>query len=369
MKVLILSCSTGEGHNSAAKAISETLVSMNIDCTIMDPIVLKSKKVSNTVASAYNGLIRKAPGLFGIVYKLGSFYEWLRLPSPVYWANSKCAGELYEYIRNNQIDAVICTHIFGMQSMTAVRRKYGPVPCYGVLTDHTAIPFLSETDIDGYFVPDDGVVYQLKKKGIPEDRIYVTGIPVSRRFSIPITKEDARAALGIPKDKKIIVLMSGGAGCGKILKLCKRMCKSLDSSHLIYVFPGKNEKLRKKLETRFSGEDRVVTVAFTLEMHMYVKAADVVLSKPGGLSSTEIAVAGVPLVHLKAIPGCETCNMRYYTSSGLSLPGKSVKQAVAATEKLLIDTAASESMREKQRRLILSNAAQVIADRVIKEVG
>ena len=370
MKILILSCSTGEGHNSAAYALADKLRSAHgAECTVIDPISFKNDKTRDLVSAAYNKLISSAPGVFGVIYKLGAFYEWLRLPSPVYYANSRYAEALYKYISDENFDRIVCTHLFAMQAMTAVRKKFGlSLPCYGVLTDYTTIPFYSDTDLDGYFVANGEVAEMLHKKGILRERIYPSGIPVNDRFRTVMTKTEAKSALQISQDSRVIALMSGGAGCGKIAKLCNALIKSTDEKTVIYVFPGKNEKLKGQLLKAFCGQDRVKIVEFTHEIQTYIKAADAVLSKPGGLSSTEIAVANAPFVHLRAIPGCETYNYKLFTKNGLSLPARSTKKAVIAANQLLEDEQLVADMLNNQSKHIPQNAQDIISERIISGI-
>ena len=106
-KVLILSCGTGEGHNSAAHAIEDALSDRNIEFEMIDPISFRSESAQKRVASLYNNMIRKTPRIFGVVYKIGSIFEKTRITSPVYYANCLYAEKLKEYIRANSFDAVI----------------------------------------------------------------------------------------------------------------------------------------------------------------------------------------------------------------------------------------------------------------------
>lgn len=106
MKVLLISCGTGEGHNSAAKAVMETLTQKGVECELIDPISLKSDNAKEKVSGTYNGIIKHVPFLFGIIYTIGKLYSFLPLPSPVKWANSKYSKELAEYIKKKEFDAV-----------------------------------------------------------------------------------------------------------------------------------------------------------------------------------------------------------------------------------------------------------------------
>ena len=369
MKALILSCSTGEGHNSAAYALKEELDDKNILTNIIDPISFVSEKMKNNVSEGYNNLIRKAPKLFGVIYNLGKFYDNLNLPSPIYYLNKKYALDLFQYITENKYDFVISTHIFGMEALTAIRKIYNPdIKFYGILTDYTSIPFYKDTILDGYFITHNNVAEELVKKNIDNKKIYVTGIPVSKKFNTSISKKKAKRRLGIPLNKKLISITSGGAGAGKIYQLANRIDNNLDDKYLIYIFVGKNVKLKNKLINKFQDNKRIKIISFTKDINIYYIASDLVFSKPGGLSSTEIAVSNVLFVHLRAIPGCETANIKYFTKNGLSLKGRYNYTAVRAMKKLLNDDSLARNMLLNQKRLINKNSQELIINQILSEL-
>ena len=367
MKFLLLSCSTGEGHNSAARAIAAFLAARGMEYELCDPISFQSERARSTVAAAYNNLIRTAPIAFGAIYKIGALYERTGLPSPVYAANKKYAGALATYIQEGCFDAVICTHLFGMHALTAAKRTHGlSVPCFGVLTDYTAIPFYSETDLDGYFAPTEAVAEQLcTKQGIAPEKIHITGIPIDEKFTF-CDRETARARLNIPGKEKVVVLLSGGAGCGSHLHtLGKKISTALDSAHRVYIFCGKNETLFARLSEEFPAGSRVIPVAFTTDVHLYIAAADVVLTKPGGLSGTEVVTCGVPLILTREIPGCETENRKLFVKNGVAVYAKTQKKMVAETMRLLDSPALSAEMRERQKMLFQGAATAQIVETIL----
>ncbi len=367
MKILILSCSTGEGHNSAAKAVEEALLSHGVECVIKDPVSFKSEKTEKLVASLYNNMIKIAPTAFGAIYKVGEWYDSTGMKSPVYLANSSYAGELFDYIEKNGFDAVIATHLYGMEALTAIRKKLGKqVRSYGVMTDYAITPFFCDIDLDGYFAPCDEIGKELVQKGFPEDRIYTTGIPVSARFNFDMSRDEARGELGIPLDKKVFIVMSGGIGGGNVIGLCDELVKTADPDTLIYVLTGKNTKRRAKIEARYRDNKNITAVPFTRQVNIYMRAADVMLSKPGGLSSTEAAVAAVPLIHINTIPGCESENEKFFSSHGMSLMASDTAEAAELAAELAADKERSEKMREAQRRIINPRAAENIVEVVTK---
>ncbi len=366
-KVLILTCSTGEGHNSAAHAVETALQNENISCQLVDPVSFQSKRMQHAVSSLYNNIIKKTPSLFGVIYKLGDYYCATNLPSPVYWANARYADALQAYIQENGFDTVVCTHLYGMEVMTTIRQdpKF-TVPCYGVLTDYTCIPFMDETKLDGYFAPHETIKQELIRKGIPENIIFTTGIPVNRCFEEHPDRVEARKKLNIPQDKKVFLVMTGGVGCENMESLCAGLAQHLQSDGLIYILTGKNDSLKSRLDRKYRSEPRIRTFSFTKQVSLYMAAADVLLSKPGGLSSTEAAVAGIPIVHVHAIPGCESCNARFFSDSGMSLYAKTEPEAVEFANKLAYDRELAENMRQAQRQNIPPHAAITIVKEMRK---
>ena len=132
---------------------------------------------------------------------------------------------------------------------------------------------------------------------------------------------------------------------------------------------GRNEEMKRRLERLDGAAGRLRAVPFTREVERYLAAADVLLTKPGGLTSTEAAVANIPIVHVNAIPGCETCNAQYFSEAGMSLWAKSDGEAAAFAMTLARDGKKAESMRAAQRRLVNPFAAEEIAHAVMQSAG
>lgn len=369
MKWLILSCSTGEGHNSAARAIVEAAEKKNITCVLEDPVSFGGTWAKNIVAAAYNKTIQKAPRMFGAVYRAGELFDKTNITSPVYYANSLYAKDLQQYLQQEKIDAVICTHLYGMEAMTAVRKKHGNfTPCFGVLTDYTYIPFFTETDMDKYFIPHQDLTAELERNGIPAGRLSATGIPVSSAFSAPISRDEARRFLEIPESRKVYLVMSGGMGSGDLKNICDQFLIQETGDFTVYVLAGRNDSLRSKLQKRYQDNTQIQIVAFTDKVPWYMKAADVMITKPGGLSSTEAIVLGIPLIHFLFIPGCETKNIDFFNGKGLSLRAESSADAVTKAKQLADNPEQAEMMRQNQRFHSRPHAAESIVKEVLEYV-
>ena len=363
--ILLLTCGTGEGHNHAALAVAEELERRRIPYAMENPLSLCSQRTGKLVDSVYNRMIQKSPRTFNFLYKAGSLYENTGRTSPVYFAVAHCADGLSAYIQERCFSAILCTHLFAMEAMAAVRNNgLCTIPCYGLLTDYTCIPFVKESRLDGYFVPHSDMGIEMAEKGFPIDLIHVTGIPVGRKFIRHTDKAAARSKLGIPKDHRFLLVMGGGAGSGNPVPLCQELLK-YPGKWEIGVMTGRNHDMMKMLKRQLSGEKAIIPIPYTDEMDSYMAAADVLITKPGGLTSTEAAVANIPMVHLLNYKACETGNAEFFSSRGMSVWAKDEKEAAAAALKLILNRAERERMLAAQQHFIPRNAAKDIVERVV----
>ena len=210
MKILLLSCSTGEGHNHCALAVKEVLDARGHETSFLDMLHMFGAPGPLSFDKILNRISTKAPDVFGVMYHAGAMYSATGVTSPVYMANIRHARQLNAFIRDNCYDAVVCSHLFPMETLTFLRRwERCDVKCYGILSDYTCIPFLAETDLDAYFLPHSEVRELCIQAGMPAEKLIVTGMPVAARFLAPMDKAAARAALGLPADSGG---NSGGSG-------------------------------------------------------------------------------------------------------------------------------------------------------------
>lgn len=370
MKWLILSCNTGEGHNSAAHAVMEAAEHRGIECELRDPVSFSTAFATKAASSTYNGMIRKIPTAFGVVYKAGELLDKTNLTSPIYVANSIYAKSLTDYLEREKINAVICTHLYGMEAMTAVRKtKNNMTPCFGVVTDYTYVPFLSETEMDLFFIPHEDLTEEFEEKGMDPKKLIPTGIPVSSKFCYPIGRKAARNTLIIPEIRRVYLVMSGGMGSGALQSIGDLFLKKEKGDFMVYIMVGRNGDLGDKLRERYKSNPRVQIVTYTSKVHLFMQAADVVVSKPGGLSSTEAIVLGVPLIHLLHIPGCETKNAAFFEEHGMSIKADSPADAVSKAKDLIHDHEMKRKMFFNRYQHVHPDAAETIVDRILKVIG
>ena len=363
MKVLILSTGTGEGHNSAAKAMKEQFERRNIPCELADVLDFASDKASAYGRRIYIWSTVRAKKVFAGAYRAGRAISSARLKSPVYFANALYADRLCSYIKENGYDTVVMPHLFPAEAMTWLLRKHKlDVQTYFIATDYTCIPFTEETRVDYYFIPHEELATEFIKRGIPAEKLVPTGIPVSERFLHLPARAEARAHLGIPTDKPCILMMTGSMGYGRVESMAEKLVEQTNGDTQLYIMGGTNEELKKTLRDTYAGMERVQVLDFTTEAHLYMAAADVLFTKPGGLTSTEAVAAKVALVHTKPIPGCEDRNVAFFTEHGMSVSGDREESMIQKGLELLRNPAAQARMRECQEKYGKPYAADAVCE-------
>ncbi len=371
MNAVLLTCSTGQGHNSAAQAVAEALAERGVECQTLDALAFLGPNASEAITSVFVNIAVKTPRAFGFMYQAGEFISSDRRKSPVYYANAIYAENLHRYLVENAVDAAICTHLFPAEALSFLRRKreLSVKSCF-VSTDYTCIPFLEETDMDVVFAPHADLARQFARRGVPEEKIVPAGIPVLEKYRHTTDRHVARKSLNIPLDVPAYLVMTGGEGCGDPMALTRKLIERCGKEDMrVVVMTGRNAALLDTLRTRYKEDPRVIAVPFTEQVSLYMDACDVLLTKPGGISSTEAAVKGIPMIHTAPIPGCETINAQFFSERGMSILAPTTEIAADNAVRIGGDVLQKNRMREAQRQYMSADAAARIVSTVCKTVS
>ena len=365
MKVLILSCSTGGGHNSCGHYIEEELKDNNIECEFRDFFDIVDSKAKDLSSKIYLATLGKDGEIFKRVYKLGEAYSNTGIKSPVYLVNKLHKRTLYKYIQDNNFDLVIVPHLFPALTLTAINksRGYKKVNFIAVATDYEPCPFFEEANPD-FFIIQKGLEERFINKGIDKETLISTGIPISSRF---VKKaKNIRNEFNI-KDEKVILIMLGSMGFGRIDEVLSNLLK--EDNVKIIVITGSNKELYEEL--RKIDNKNLIVLGFVNNINDLIYSAEIVLSKPGGISSTEVTVMNKPLIHIFPIPGIETYNTNFFYERGMSLKCNSKEEIITNTEKLLKDVNLQEKMITEQKKYMNKYSAydlvKLIIDKYSKE--
>ncbi len=317
MKGLIFSITTGQGHNQTAKVLCDYFNSVGVECSYMDVYEYINPLLSESVSKIYLMSTKNMPKIFGKVY--GHFEnrpvdEMHGLPK---FTTNMLARKLKKFVREEAPDFIICTHVFAALLVTCLGDHIAKrIKKIGIITDFTIHPYWEDTRLDYYITAGEALTNQGIKKGIAKEKIKPFGIPIDPKFEKKMNKQDALRVLGL-EQKPTILVMSGSMGFGNILdEICA--LDKLDLDFQIVSICGNNEKMKKsidKLETR----KKVYNYGYVDNVDVFMDAADCIVTKPGGLTTSEALAKGLPMIMNNPVPGQEDRNVEFLLNAGAAI--------------------------------------------------
>ena len=367
---MILSLGTGGGHDAAAQAVQSALIELGAEAEVFDCYGIISPFRSKVVCEAYLGMVKHVPRLFGWVYNIAFKISSAKRKSVVYAFNAQNSSRLAGFISSKNPDAIVFTHIFAGQQLTYLRR-HGKVNAWigGVITDYDLQPFWNETEIDRIFTPHESLHAAYEGVGIDKDKLTAMGIPVDPTIREHYDREKARRDEGIDGKRRHVLVAGGSMGAGKLPGTIRALLNGLDEDVLITVVCGNNRKLIREFHAMHVPENRLKVLGFVRPLHKLMRTADVLVSKPGGLSSTEAFVQRIPMVSAHPIQGVESNNAEFFKKNGLALCPGTDEAIVKSVKKLLYNEDARAAMMKQQETVVPHGAAERIAKRILEEAA
>ena len=366
-KILIFYASFGGGHLSAAKSIEKYLQKSynNITVELIDCMKYVNKTIEKISTSAYKEMAKKAPWAWGKIYEGSQKGPLAHISSK---ANSFMAIKLLKLLREKNPDIVISTHPFGSQMCSYLKRK-GKVnfKIATIMTDFKSHDqWLVGADYtDFFFVSNTDMQKELMQKNIEENKIIVTGIPVREEFLMQHNKEQILADLDFTTDKKTILFFGGGEfGLGKDMTLNVFECLlSKCPKAQIIAISGRNEVMKNKFESlveQYLRNQDVRIFEFTDKVAEYMSISNLVVTKPGGLTSSESLVSHLPMVLINPIPGQEEENAEFLESKKVAKWIKKDDDINFILNILVNDETILNNMRENTYLIAKPNATENI---------
>lgn len=362
MRTLILTCNTGEGHNSSAYAIQEVYQLNGEFCEICDSLGFLSKRISKFIGKSHANIYRHTPKVFDKGYALSEKHNSIFAEgSLLYRLLTIGTKRLYRYVLSHGIDNIICVHPFSAIMVTEMCSLHNlNIKTSLVATDYTCAPSTNCCDVDTYFIPHKRLVEDFTVCGIPKNKIVASGIPVKQCFIKERSREYARETLSLPKDKKIIVMCCGSMGAGPMEKISMDIGKKLTDNDMLIIICGSNTHLYNKLSAYAS--DNIKVVGFTRQMCDYMAACDLFITKPGGISITEASLMRIPMFFVKAVAGCELRNREFFDKIRCAKIVECNHDLADEGIKLLNNSAELMALSCNLRNEFSNNAAQCIYD-------
>lgn len=360
MHILILSANTGGGHNSTAAALTEQLKKSNVECTVADSLSYIDPKLSKLVSKGHNYIYRRHPKLFGAVYR----YEEHHSTEFLYEQCAHGADGLYQALQEAEYDGIICTHVFAGLMLTEAKKRYHfNIPSFFIATDYTCSPGVNALEVDTIFIPHRSLLAEFVRHDIRADRLLPSGIPVRQDFCRHWEKQEAKKMLHLPEDKKMVLLACGSMGCGRLEKSALFLLDNLPKDVCLTVLCGNNEQAYQQLLPYIS--DRLHILSYTDIVGDLLSAADLYITKPGGLSVTEAIVKRTPMLLVDAVPGCESHNYDFLLKAGIARGASKWKQLPSLIAKALENQAETAEQITLMENYDARNAAEVICKHVL----
>ncbi len=368
-KLLILSVSAGAGHVRAAQAVEAAALAASpaLEPTHLDLLALVPADFRRLYGQQYIKLVEKLPQLWGYLYAKSDRVSRGSLAGELKRGIEKLnTRKLFAEIDRLRPDAILCTHFLPAELLSRARARGRKVaPLWVQVTDFDVHALWVHPHVDRYCVANDEVAFRLEDRGVPREKITVTGIPVMPQFATPLDRAVCAKELGISARKFTVLMMAGGAGVGGLDELAARLLRLPDDIQLI-ALAGKNEDLLKRLQKlAASHPGRLFPLGFTTTVERVMTASDLVVTKPGGLSVSECLAKQRPMLLVSPIPGQEERNADYLLEAGAA-----IKAVDAATLQFKLAALLAEPAR---LRLMAGAAAKIArpdaAARVVQQIA
>lgn len=368
MKVMILSITAGMGHHSAAKSISEALEELGMITKTVDVYKQIDENLCDAVNKGYLLSTKHTPGAYRAIYEL---IDSKTAPATKYSLRNimsiLLAIRFERFIEEFDPDAIICTHVFAAQIINELKRRgrFSDVPTIGIVTDYTIHPFWEDcTNIEYIEVASELLTQRAGIKGISEERLLPFGIPIQKKFSTHRDREEVRRELGFSSDEKVILVMAGSMGYGNMPEIISGILHFDEKSRILAIC-GNNKKLYKKLISAGYGEN-VSVYGFINNVNTLMDAADCIITKPGGLTTTEAMAKTLPMIFINPIPGQEDRNQEFFLNSGLALAVTKTFTIDEALYFLFNQPGRISLIREELRKLAKPDSSKRLAEFVKK---
>ena len=353
MRVLILSCNTGGGHNACGEAIRQAFEVAGDTCVSADALQFTSNKLSKFMSWGHTTMYRRIPKLFRFGYGYAENHpKMMQEDAAVVKLLTGGAEQLHSFLVAGGYDSVICTHVFsGLLLRKALEMYPLPIKTAFIATDYTCSPGVANSELGVYFIPDATLAEEFIAAGVPGGKLVACGMPVLSQFYTRGDKEKAKQALGINPDNPHLLLMCGSMGCGPMKQLTDALSQRLERNCEISVVCGTNRRLYRELEENYKSHSKVHIHGFVKDMSALMDSADLYLTKPGGLSTSEALAKALPMVLIDAVAGCEGYNLRHFTAMGGAVTASSVEKLTDLCVELMKDP----QRRSKMETALLSS--------------
>jgi processive 1,2-diacylglycerol beta-glucosyltransferase len=364
--IAILSVSAGAGHLRAAEALKVAAEARGLNAVHIDLMEHVPKLFRKIYAESYLKVVDRHPALWGYLYHTADKQKpdstLTRLRMALERLNTRSFVKHLEALAPDQ---VVCTHFLPAQILSRlIAKKRFAKPVWTVVTDFDVHALWVHPHLTGYCAAAEEIAWRMRDRGLKDTHIAVTGIPIMPAFSQTLDRATCAREAGLDPHKTTFLMMSGGFGVGAIDQLAERLL-AIPADFQLIALAGRNAELLARLqELSAKHPGRLLAQPFTRTIERLMACADLAISKPGGLTTSECLAVGLPMLVISPIPGQEERNADYLLENGAGLKAHDAAGLDYRVREILKSPERLAAMRANARRLGRPDAAQ----RVLAEV-
>jgi len=365
MKVLILYVSTNSGHQRAAIAVEKALrrIDREIEIVCFNYLGYVSPLWEKTVTYLYFSWIKIFPGIWNRLYDHAGVSK--RISPFSRWINNHQSKRFNRFLEWFRPDVVVCTQAFPCGVVASFKRKTpDSFKLMAVATDYIAHIYWVYDEVDIYMVATEKARMDLIDKGVDAKKIKILGIPIDLVFAQQNKRSQIALNLGISPEKTTVLIMGGGQGYGPLEDIAMEIL-NLNLEIQILIITGTNEFLQKRLISAFGNIPGVKIFGFVGNVSEIMDVCDVVITKPGGLTTAEAMAKGLPMILTLPIPGQEEKNREFFISGRMAFAGDSPKDTAGVLKRFLLETEILEEYKRNISRHARPSASLEIAKEVV----
>lgn len=365
--ILFFSVSIGAGHDSAAKALEQQLLEKNpeLKTRIIDTFDYINHTLHKVVLESYMETLKFNPKVWGYLYDQAEGGE--RIIDLGQILNKLLSHKLHQLIEEFKPDMMICTHAFPAGILSVLKAKTNiDVPVVAILTDYTVHGFWIHPNIDYYIIPSNELMFECIERGMPEQKIRPYGIPINNEFAHALDKEKIKEKLGL-KNGPVVLVMGGGLGLGSVKETVMSLL-SADSNLQVLAVAGKNEKLYNDLKFFSMEEQNLYVYGYINNVAELMSASDLIITKPGGLTTAEVLSKALPMVIVNPLPGQEDRNTEFLLNCGVAVKARKHSLLPILISQLFSNNLRMGHMRDMATHIAKPNAVHTISDFIIEEI-
>ena len=373
-KIVILYSTGGMGHKKAAIALYKEFqekVGSSMKIEIIDVLEYANKMYKFLYLDLYLFLMKSARWLWGALYDFSNIPLVDRLTSKLRGAlDYRSLPGFGKMLIEKKPDAVVATHYL-LPSIAEILEKDPEfhADTFAVMTDYGPHSWWLSDYIGKFFVGCDSAAKGVAERGIPKEKIEVTGIPTTEEFSKEFNKPELMEKYGLEEDRKTIFLMSGGFGVGPIEEMLLSLNLCTVPIQVITVCGHNKEAYNKLKGLKKNLNYPVVLFGFTDEVAQLMSVSDLMITKAGGISVTEALNMELPMILFASVPGQETWNEKLLVSNGAAEKAEKIDDIPVITNRVLFSEDVYDALKAGIAKVRRPDATKKIVDAVLSKIG